>query len=50
MQNVRIVRRRWQNPPMTLVVFRAAAVETLAVGVPEEDLALKRHGAIYNRA
>jgi len=45
---VRIVRRRWRTTPVTYVGFRAAAVETLAVGVPEEDVAGKQIGAIFN--
>jgi hypothetical protein len=35
--NVRIG-LRWRNPPVTYAEIRAVLVETLAVGVPEEDL------------
>jgi hypothetical protein len=42
--------RRWRNPPVTLVEIRAAPVETLAVGEPEEDVDGKDDGAVCNRS
>jgi len=35
--------------PVTLVEIRAAPVETLAVGEPEEDVVGKDDGAVCNR-
>jgi hypothetical protein len=45
---VGIVSRRWRTPARDVVEFRSAAVETLAVGVPEEDVAGKQDGAVFN--
>ena len=47
MQNVRIV-RSWRTPPLILVDYIAAAVVTLAVGVPTEDVVGKQNGACCN--
>jgi len=42
--------RRWRTPPVKLLETRAAPVETLAVGEPEEDVVGKEDGAVCNRA
>jgi len=36
-------------PRVTLVELGAVAVETIAEGVPEENVAGKQYGAVYNR-
>ena len=41
--------RRWRNPARAKVQFRAAAVETLAVRVPEGDVVGKQDIAGCNR-
>ena len=50
MPTVRIVRRRWRTLARDVVEFRSATVETLDVGVPEEDVAGKQDGAVFNLA
>ena len=46
---VRIGRRKWRTPARAQVKFRAAAVETLAVGGPEGDVVGKQDVASCNR-
>jgi len=42
--------RRWRTPPVKLVEIRAAPVETLAVGEPEEDVVGKEDCAVCKLA
>jgi len=46
---IRIVRRGWQTPAREVGRVRIVAVVTFAVGVPEEDVAVKQVGAVCNR-